>query len=314
MLNYIIKDKKLVTAEDENTCIFDSNMTFSIISPEELGNIIDINEVHHYTLKECVDNYNNARLDCHSKYSYGILSAVEILDNEVILIGFNFYLTKSSLLIVCKDENGLLNKFIQSSSDEDFGQKYEEITPHTLLLLLLDAIIESNEMHIEEVENSLEELEEEILIEAKKKYSKDIVAKRKLVMHLKHSIEPLAYAIKSLGDNENNLFSEHQVKLIEILAYKASKSVDNASLLRDYATQVREAFQAERDIASNDIMKVFTIVTSIFLPLTLIVGWYGMNFKSMPELDWTFGYTYVIMSSLVVVVSLLMYFKKKRWL
>ena len=77
-------------------------------------------------------------------------------------------------------------------------------------------------------------------------------------------------------------------------------------------TQAREAYQAQIDIEQNNIMKIFTIVTSIFLPLTLIVGWYGMNF-SMPEFTWKYGYLMVIVLSVSVCVGLALYFKKKKW-
>ena len=73
-------------------------------------------------------------------------------------------------------------------------------------------------------------------------------------------------------------------------------------------------FQAEIDIRQNRIMKILTIVTTIFLPLSLLVGWYGMNFVGMPELTWKYGYPVVIAASVVVViVSLLVCKKKKFW-
>ena len=64
----------------------------------------------------------------------------------------------------------------------------------------------------------------------------------------------------------------------------------------------------------NNTMKLFTIVTIIFQPLTLIVGWYGMNFTNMPELVWKFGYIYVIVLSITVVAGILFYFKKKKYM
>ena len=80
--------------------------------------------------------------------------------------------------------------------------------------------------------------------------------------------------------------------------------------LREYVTQVREAYQAQIDINLNKIMKFFTVVTSIFLPLTLIVGWYGMNLK-IPEFNWAYGYPCVIALCLVVSAAILVWFKKK---
>ena len=70
-------------------------------------------------------------------------------------------------------------------------------------------------------------------------------------------------------------------------------------------SQLREAYQSQLSIRQNDLMKVFTVVTAIFLPLTLIVGWYGMNFANMPELHWRYGYPCVFIVSIGIVLALL---------
>ena len=77
---------------------------------------------------------------------------------------------------------------------------------------------------------------------------------------------------------------------------------------------MREEYQSQLSIQQNDLMRVFTIVTVIFLPLTLIAGWYGMNFTGMPELTWKFGYPAVIAISAIISVILVIIFKRKKWL
>ena len=84
-------------------------------------------------------------------------------------------------------------------------------------------------------------------------------------------------------------------------------------MLREYGLQVRELFQAEIDIHQNNIMKTLTIVTTIFLPLTLVAGWYGMNFANMPELTWKYGYPSVIVISVLMVLVCLWVMKKKKF-
>ena len=74
-------------------------------------------------------------------------------------------------------------------------------------------------------------------------------------------------------------------------------------MLREYSLQISEAYQTQIDIRQNIVMKVLTTVTAIFLPLSLIAGWYGMNFKHMPELCWRYGYHYVFLLSIIVVIG-----------
>lgn len=314
MRHYQLETDHLIPSDPKELRLFEGPLTFSIAAPHELRKIKDISLVNEYTILECLDVSKHVRMDCHPTYSYGLLSAIEVDGDKATVAEFRFYLTASSLLLVYRDENKLVNRFVEDLSHEVFLQKYEAFSPQVLILALIESIIESNEEYLEAVEDSIEALEEKVLADARREYSKEIVAKRRQIMHIKHYIEPMLYVIQAFTDNENTLFSPTQVKAMKILASKASGMVSNVLMLRDYATQVREAFQAEHDIKSNDIMKVFTVVTSIFLPLSLIVGWYGMNFSTMPELDWRYGYVYVIALNLLVVAGCLYLFRRKKWM
>ena len=89
---------------------------------------------------------------------------------------------------------------------------------------------------------------------------------------------------------------------------------DTVSGQREYVSQLRDLIQSHLDVRQNRIMTVLTVITSIFLPLTLIAGWYGMNFRYMPELEWRFSYPAVIAVSILIVILCLFWFKKKKWM
>ena len=84
--------------------------------------------------------------------------------------------------------------------------------------------------------------------------------------------------------------------------------------LRETISQIRELIQSELTVRQNKIMTWLTVVTSIFMPLTLITGWYGMNFRYMPELSWKLGYAGVFVLCIVIAVALIMFFRRKKWL
>lgn len=88
---------------------------------------------------------------------------------------------------------------------------------------------------------------------------------------------------------------------------------DNTKLLREYTIQMREMYQSQIDVSQNQTMKVLTVLTAIFSPLTLITGWYGMNFCYMPETTWKYGYMVIILICMITVVVEIIYFKKKKW-
>lgn len=137
-------------------------------------------------------------------------------------------------------------------------------------------------------------------------FRKDVAALANFYLQLADLAEALE------GDTEDH-FSAEEERRLQILGERVSRLREEALMLREYAMQIREVYQAQIGIRQNEIMKVLTVVTSIFLPLSLIAGWYGMNFTYMPELAWRYSYPAVIAVSVVVAVGCLVYFKHKRF-
>ena len=115
-------------------------------------------------------------------------------------------------------------------------------------------------------------------------------------------------------DNENGFFTYENLRYFRLLYSRLDKLRDQAATLREQALQMLDLYKMRLDIRTNHIMTVLTVVTAIFAPLTLIAGWYGMNFANMPELTWAWGYPLVFVVCLVIAVGCLIYFKRKRWL
>ena len=88
---------------------------------------------------------------------------------------------------------------------------------------------------------------------------------------------------------------------------------DHTQMLREYALQIREMQQAQIDLRQNDTMRILTVVSTIFFPLSLIAGWYGMNFTHMPELFAPYAYFILIGVCILIVAVEIWYFKKKGW-
>ncbi len=165
---------------------------------------------------------------------------------------------------------------------------------------------------IDSIEQEIADLEDALLESRGGSFVKEIAALRKRLLVLKRYYEQLLNVLDELLENENSLLSETSLRYFKIFDGKADRRYRTILNLRDYVTQVREAYQAEVDIGLNNIMKIFTVLTAVFLPLTLLVGWYGMNLK-MPEFGWEYGYPMVICLSVLIVGACFLYFKKKKW-
>ena len=104
------------------------------------------------------------------------------------------------------------------------------------------------------------------------------------------------------------------LRYFHLFASRVANLRDMASFVRDYAVQLREYYESQMDLRQNRIMTILTVITSIFMPLTLITGWYGMNFRYMPELNMPWAYPAVLGLCVVIVVICLIVFRKKKWL
>ena len=108
------------------------------------------------------------------------------------------------------------------------------------------------------------------------------------------------------------MIDRKNLRSFQMLYRRTERRFQNILNLRESVTQVRESYEAEVDISLNTTMKIFTVVTTIFLPLTLIVGWYGMNFD-MPEYNWENGYLFVSIISVLFLLAGILFFRKKKW-
>ena len=133
---------------------------------------------------------------------------------------------------------------------------------------------------------------------------------RELLVHYEQIID----MTQELEENENGFFSEANLRYMHLFMNRMARRHDSAVSLRDHAIQVRDLYNAQLEVRQNRTVTLLTVITTIFMPLTLIAGWYGMNFRYMPELEWRLGYPVVIVVSIVIVIFCLLFFKKKKWL
>ena len=110
-----------------------------------------------------------------------------------------------------------------------------------------------------------------------------------------------------------NLQAYYEDVHFEMLEKRLMRLSNVTDRLAEYSMQLREMHQTQVEMRQNQIMQFLTIVTTIFMPLTLITGWYGMNLKAMPELDTSYGYFIVIGVCILIIILEVIYFKKKKW-
>ncbi len=178
----------------------------------------------------------------------------------------------------------------------------------------LDRIVIDDLRLMEKYESELDGIEKMIMDGEEKFPTSRLNRIRNDIRDLRIHYEQLMDLGQELEENENNFFKAENLRYFRLFLNRIARLHDNSTSLRDYTMQLRDLYKAHIDVKQNRIMTVLTVVTTIFMPLTLIAGWYGMNFKYMPELGWRWGYPLVILVCVLIAVGSLLFFKKKKWL
>ncbi len=252
-------------------------------------------------------------IDVYDDYSCGTLNIVDARDVFAKRDRVGFFIKRNLFLVVDIDDN-------DSSTLHALEYVMNRCTVPTITLekviyTFFDRLMTSDNRVLENMEFEMSEMEERITEEeTDMDFVRDMLNLKKKLLVLRNYYEQLVDIAEALGENENKLFAQEDLRYFALLENKAHRLSGNVQLLRENLVQLREANDTQADLNLNRTMKLFTVVTAIFLPLTLITSWYGMNFENMPELHWKGGYYFVIGLTVAVVVLVLLFFKKKKLL
>lgn len=214
------------------------------------------------------------------------------------------YIDKDDLFYLCENENSykIAEKYFKTAKTNEFA-----------MYLFFSNLLKGNVKHLDELEDKVSELDDNIIDGIQGDNREKLVDLRYEVLRLKKYYEQFNSIFEELCDNDNDLISKKYLRYFKILNNRSVRLVAMVLNLKEYVNQVRESYQAQIDIEQNELVKFFTIITSIFLPLTLITGWYGMNLK-MPEYTWKYGYLFVIVVFIIISIIWYYVFKKRKWL
>lgn len=207
------------------------------------------------------------------------------------------------ILTVIKDETNML---------AEVKEKIKTVDLQEGVAVIFDGILTTGQHVVEEMENYLINMEREIVAGNIERNRNQAIfeCKRTLTLWKNDYVQLLniAEGINGMGQ----ALSEECACYFRVYENKVRRVSEQIQFLYEEVIHVREALDAAIAYEQNRIMKVFTTVTTVFMPLTLVAGWYGMNFNSMPELTWRYGYLFVGALSVAVVIICIIFFKKKK--
>ena len=217
---------------------------------------------------------------------------------------FGFSLNRDQLMII--ENTGDMKKWI----DKHSGNIPENASPDRILLYILEELTEGDILYLSHMEQETENTEDLLTESIPDDFYGELSKKRRKLSELDVYYAQLASISDSIASAD--AFVKNP-ELWSSLASRCDRLHEYVHLLRENILELRELCRNLQNAQQNRIMGILTIVTTVFLPLTLLTGWYGMNFINMPELHWKYGYAVIIAAAIIISCAEIAYFKKKKW-
>ncbi len=182
-----------------------------------------------------------------------------------------------------------------------------------LVYALLDVVVDRDFEVVEDIGELLEEIEDELLADPKQETLRRLYLFKRDVMHLRRAIWPMRDVLGWLSRGESELIHPGTIPYLRDVYDHVIHTIESIETSRDTLANLMEIYLSSVSNRMNEVMKVLTVIATIFIPLTFVVGLYGMNFRYMPELDLHWGYPAVLIVMGVIAGGMVLYFRRKNW-
>lgn len=264
-------------------------------------------------LEDAVNTQQRPKIDEYDDYIFGVFQMLYIKnDNELVAEHIALVLMEGGVLVFQEMEDDVfegVKKRIQIKTSRMRTRKSDY-----LFFALIDAIVDNYFVVLEHINSKIEALEDEVYENPSPDVAQKIQSLKKEVLKVRRCIYPVKELIGRLIDSESTLISKDTKPFLRDVLDHSIEINESLQIYREMSVSLMEMYMSNMSNKMNEVMKVLTIMASIFIPLTFIAGVYGMNFDHMPELDWKYGYLMVWSIMIVLFVGMLVYFKRKKWL
>ncbi|MBF0217144.1 MAG: magnesium/cobalt transporter CorA [Candidatus Omnitrophica bacterium] len=283
---------------------------------EKLGRKFD---VHQLILEDIVDTGQRPKIEDAETYLFIILRMIYFDDDENEIKSEQISLILNGTCVISFQETvGDIFDIIRDRIRTGAG-KVRKMGADYLAYSLVDAIVDNYFSIIEKTGEKIEDMEEGLLNNPTFENLKTIHELKRGIIQLRRSIWPLREVVNSLEKGESPLIQKTTRVYLRDVYDHTIQVMDTVESFRDTVSGLLDVYLSSMSNRMNEVMKVLTVISTIFMPLTFITGLYGMNFNTeasplnMPELNWKYGYVFMWSVTLIITVSMVAYFKRKKW-
>ncbi len=312
------QEKEVETSEE--CFLFKDKPTVTWINIDGLHQVEVIEKIgayfglHPLVLEDIVNTGQRPKMEDFGKYIFLVFKMLgydedrgEVTSEQVSLVlGTNF-------VISFQEKIGDVFDPVRKRIKEGKG-RIREAGADYLAYSLIDAVVDNYFAILEKVGDRIESMEEKLFADPQPRASQAINALKRELIFLRKSVWPLREVISGLQRGTSTLISEATGIYLRDVYDHTIQVIDTVETFRDMVSGLIDTFLASISNRMNEVMKVLTIIATIFIPLTFIAGIYGMNFKYMPELGWRWGYPAVWLLMIGIFIVMMIYFKRKKWL
>lgn len=278
---------------------------------EELGQKA---KIHSLTLEDLLNVNQRPKIDIFHTYVYIVFQALTYDEKQFdveaeqisLILGKNFVLTfleKPNHIFEV-----LLNRMRNKTGKiRNYGSDY-------LAYAILDVVVDEYYAVIEKIGERIETFEETLMTQPYKMEIQDFYNLKRELLELRRAVWPIRDIVTKLDKNEVDLITEKTSLYLRDLYDHSIQIIETAEIYRDLISGLVDMYLSATSNKLNEIIKVLTILSSIFIPLTFIAGVYGMNFRNMPELYTSYGYFVCLVVMGIIAVGMLLYFKIRKWI
>lgn len=278
---------------------------------ENLGKIFNI---HPLVLEDILNTLQRPKIGSYEGYLHIVLKMLDynektrkITSEQVSLI------LKKDLLISIQERPGDVLDPIRERLDKGLG-RIRKAGVDYLAYAVIDAIVDRYFYLLEVIGERIELLEEILLENPTKDSVKEIYALKRHLIKIRHAVWPLREAVNSFRKGESELIHEDTLIFVGDLYDHIIQVIDTVENYRELLAGLLDLYLSSVSNRMNEVMKVLTLIATLFIPLTFIAGIYGMNFEFMPELGWKWSYPVLWIIMIVIAFFMVLWFKKKKWL
>ncbi|CAI6046499.1 magnesium/cobalt transporter CorA [Cohnella sp. JJ-181] len=265
--------------------------------------------IHDLAVEDCLtEEEQRPKLEVYESHYFLVINSIRFDDEEIFLRALNLFLGRHYLITVTRQ------KINELRSIKPVLWEQEVNTADRLMYHLVDIVVDNYFSVGDRIEARIEQLEEDILMHTKKSHLTEIIGLRSEILWLKKVLGPQRDVIATLNKRDLRLIDHQLQKYFIDIHENAVKIYETFETYRDLMGNLREAYQSSVANRANEIMRVFTALTTIFMPLTFLTGVYGMNFDYIPGMHDQYGSVVLLCIMIGLGFGMFYIFRKKDWL